>query len=260
VEKEEMTYHRSARSGPFTTVCAAWRVAVAGILPVVIGIGAEPARAQAQASRGGYTGFFAAGISGVSTAELDDRLSARGYPAFGARPRGVALGAYRLLRSGVMLGGEWHVLSLGEEQHGGRDVWLGGGYATLGVGYAFELSRRVRVYPRLGVGVGGMGLWIENENTGAGGGVEFDEALAAPRADPEHSTLSQGSMAVDLRAGAEVLLRRRGGGPLVGLRVGYVATPFDQGWTRDGHSLSGAPEATVAGPYVRLALGWRRER
>jgi hypothetical protein len=67
-------------------------------------------------------------------------------------------------------------------------------------------------------------------------------------------------MAVDLGGGAELLLGTRGSGPPVGLRFGYIATPFDMGWTRDGRSLRGAPHATVAGPYVRLLIGWRRER
>lgn len=213
--------------------------------------------AQQQNNRGGYAGFVAAGVSGIATGELDSRLAASGYPTFGSRPRGLALGAYRLLRSGVMLGAEWHGLKLSEADHEGRGVGLGGGYATLAAGYAVEISPRVRVYPRLGLGAGGLGLWIEKadeEETSAG---DFDEALRAPNADPERSVLSQTSMVVDYGAGAELLLDNRRGGPIVGLRLGLITTPFNMGWTRDGRSLNGAPEASVAGPYARLAIGWR---
>jgi hypothetical protein len=229
------------------------RTASVAIVALVIAMLAEPA--MAQKSRDRYTGFFAAGMSRVSTAELNDRLAATGYPTFGSSPRGIALGAYMRLKSGLMLGGELHNLVVGEKDHAGGDVGLAGGYATLGVGYALELSPRTRVYPRLGLGVGGMGLWREDDSAVP---VDFDSAFASPSTGRENTTLSQGSMVVDLGAGAELLLSRRGGGPLLGVRLGYVATPFDQGWTRDGIALSGAPRATVAGPYVRLVAGWRR--
>jgi hypothetical protein len=215
-----------------------------------------PATAQV-APRAGYTGFFATGLSEIATTGLNDRLAATGHPTFGSRPIAINLGAYRLLRSGVMLGGEWHFLDVGHDEHQGREVGLGAGYATLGIAYAFSPTQRVRVYPRLGLGIGGMGLWSEERDSSVA--VDLDSWLADPRADPEFTTLSQGSMVVDLGGGAELLLRRNGG-PLVGARLGYVATPFDQGWTRDGRPVTGAPSATVAGPYVRIVMGWRRER
>lgn len=246
-----MTYHERPARKVFA--------AVAGWLTLAIGFGADAAAAQEQDPRGGYTGFFAAGVSEFATGELDDRLAAGGYPTFGNRGLGISLGAYRLLRSGVMLGGEWHFLGLGEKDHGGREIGLAGGYATLGVGYAVELSPRVRVYPRLGLGIGGMGLWTADDDADEGGEVGFDEALADSSAGSSFSTLSQGSGVVDVGAGAELLLGSRGG-PVVGLRLGYVATPFDQGWSRNGRSLRGAPSASVAGPYVRVLVGWRRLR
>jgi hypothetical protein len=243
-----------------TAVRTAQEVIVAAALLLSVGIGAEPVHAQARDSRSGYTGFFAAGVSRIATGELDDRLAASGYPVFGSRPLALNIGAYRLWRSGVMLGGEWHYLDVGDAEHQGRVVGLGAGYATLALGYAVELSPRVRLYPRLGLGLGGMGLWSEEEGDVGSGTNDFEGWLANPNTDPDYATLSQGSMVVDVGAGAEVVLSRRGSGALVGLRLGYLATPFDQGWTRDGRSVSGGPDATVAGPYVRMVIGWRRER
>lgn len=236
------------------------RLVAAWFLILSVGIGAEPSGAQARASPRGYTGFFAAGVSRIATGELDDRLSASGYPVFGSRPLALNVGAYHLWRSGWMLGAEWHYLDVGDAEHQGRVVGLGAGYATVGLGYAMELSPRARFYPRLGLGVGGMGLWSEEEGDVGSGGDDFAGWLANPNTDPDYATLSQGSMVVDFGAGAEIALSRRGAGPLVGVRLGYLVTPFDQGWTRDGRSVSGAPEATVAGPYVRVIIGWRKER
>lgn len=213
----------------------------------------------AQAPRAGYSAFVGAGASSIRAGALNDQLAAGGYPTFGSGGPAVSLAAYRLMRSGIMLGGEWHFISVGDGEHQGRDVGLGAGYGTLGLAYAFQPVSRIRLYPRLGAGVGGMGLWRETAVPGPA--VGFDDWLAAPDSDPEYATLSQASMVVDLGAGAELAVRRDGlGGPVVGFRLGYLLAPFDQGWTSDGRDITGAPEATVAGPYVRVMLGWRRER
>lgn len=234
-------------------------ITAAGLLALaLVAGGAGPARAQA-ALLGPGAVYIGAGISGIETGELDDRLSARGYPTFGRTAVGLSLGAYRTLSSGVMLGGEWHGLVIGEEAHGGRDVGLGGGYATLGIGYAVELSPRVRVYPRLGLGAGGLALWIESEADTVG----FDEVLANPQPLPgRQPVLSHDGVVVDLGAGAELLPGGRGRGPLIGVRLGYLLARFgsESNWQLYEYTASGGPPATIAGPYVRVVVGggWRR--
>ena len=228
------------------------------ILALVLALGLIPPLG-AQAARTGYSAFVGAGASSVRTGTLDDQLAANGYPTFGNSGPSVNLSAYRLFSRGLMLGGEWHFIDMGNGRYQGREVGLGAGYGTLGFGFAVSPASRVRLYPRLGIGVGGMGLWRENVLTATS--VALDDWLAAPSSDPAYVTLSQASMVLDFGAGAEVALRRRGlAGPVLGLRFGYVATPFDQGWTVDGRAVTGAPESTVAGPYFRVLLGWRRER
>lgn len=235
------------------------RAVGAGLLALVLGAGgAEAAGAQEGGVRGALVGYFAAGVSRIATGELDARLAARGYPAFGRTAAAVGVGAYGVLPGGVMLGAEWNGLIMGEEEaYEGREVGLGGGYGTLGVGYAVELSPRVRVYPRLGFGGGGMGLWIERE----GDAVGFDEVLAEPerhaaRADSARATvLSHGSAVVDLGAGAELLPGGWGRGLLVGVRLGWLAAPSTARWGLYERSVSGGPAASVAGPYLRVVVG-----
>jgi hypothetical protein len=231
------------------------RVATTGLFALALGAGgAEDAGAQPRWLRLPDAGFVAAGVSGVATGALDERLAARGFPTFGRTARAASLGTYWRLPSGVMLGGEWHGIIFGERLHDGREVGLGGGYGTLGVGYAAELSSRARVYPRLGLGVGGLGLWVERE----GEVVGFDDALTRPQPAAEREreqVLSRAGVVVDLGAGLELLPGGRGRGPLLGLRLGYLATPFTTRWHRDDVPVSGGPNATLAGPYIRAVVG-----
>lgn len=233
----------------------AWRMARSGLLALAFGVGGV-ASAEAQAELlGPGAGFIAAGTSGIATGELDDWLGAGGYPTFGGTAVGIGLGAYRILPSGVMLGGEFSGLIIGEEAHEGREVGLGGGYATLGVGYLVNLSPRLRVYPRIGLGVGGMGLWVDDPDT-----VDFEEVLEGetPVSDRE-TVLSRDGMVVDLGAGAEFLPAGRRG-PLIGLRVGYLAASFDAPWDSYEHTVTGGPDASIAGPYLRMTIGWAWRR
>lgn len=234
------------------------RIAGAGLVALALGAAAGSAGGQA-ALLGPGAAYVGGGISGIATGELDDRLAARGYPTFGRTAVALGLGGYRLLSSGVMLGGEFNGLVIGEEAHEGREVGLGGGYATLGVGYAVQLSPRTRVYPRLGLGAGGLALWIESEADTVG----FDEVLADPRPLPgRQPVLSRDGVVLDLGAGAEFLPGGRGRGPLIGLRAGYLVAGFGSGsnWQLYEHTASGGPSATIAGPYLRVVVGgaWRR--
>ena len=66
-------------------------------------------------------------------------------------------------------------------------------------------------------------------------------------------------MVVDLGAGAEFLPRGRRG-PLIGVRAGYLAAAFGSEWDAYGHTVVGGPEASIAGPYARVTVGWAWRR
>ncbi|HEX7242572.1 MAG TPA: outer membrane beta-barrel protein [Longimicrobiaceae bacterium] len=236
------------------------RVTVGGMVALALGAGGAGSAEGQQALLGPGAAYLAGGISRIATGELDDRLEARGYPTFGSTATSLGFGAYRVLSSGVMLGGEFNGLVIGDEEHQGRTVGLGGGSATLGVGYVVNLSPRARVYPRVGLGAGGLALWFESE----GDTVGFDEVLADPRPLPDRRepVLSHDGVVVDLGAGAEFFPGGRGRGPLIGLRAGYLLAAFgsDSDWQLHEHTASGGPPATIAGPYVRAVVGVGRRR
>src|SRR5688572_15804328 len=86
----------------------------------------EPAKAQ-WFNGGGYIGV---GAARTATGELDDALQAAGYPAFGRGAVAVGIGAYMTVANRVLLGGEWNGIIKGNQEHQGRTIFLGGGYAT----------------------------------------------------------------------------------------------------------------------------------
>jgi hypothetical protein len=214
--------------------------------------------ADAQAALlGPGAAFIGAGVSHTRTTELDERLAAHGYPTFGRNPFTINLGAYRILSSRVLLGFEGNGLVFGEKSDEGGDVGTGGGYATLGVGYMLQLSPRIRAYPRLGIGAGGMGMWIENDADS----IPFDDVLANPRRGSNKETiLSRDGFVADVGAGVEFLRARRSGA-MLGLRVGYLIAPFSSAWDLvDTGKASSGPDATIAGPYIKVLIGgaWTR--
>lgn len=217
-------------------------------------IALAPSAFAQQALLGPGAAYISLGRSQISTGELDDRLEANGYPTFGQSAGSLGIGAYRLLSNRVMLGGEITGLILDEKPHQGREVGIGGGYATLGVGYMKQLSPRLRFYPRLGLGAGGITMWIESADT-----VSFDSVLANPQpVSSRQRLLSRDGGVIDLGAGLEFLPKHL----LIGVRAGYVIASFgsDSNWWMQNGTATNGPKASIAGPYIRFVVGgaWRR--
>ena len=229
---------------------------VAVLLVLAVCVDTRPANAQGIFGPG--ASFIGVGASRIGTGNLDDRLAARGYPTFGSSAVGATIGTYHILPGGLTVGGEWHGLIIGDATHQGREVGIGGGYGTLGLGYVVGLSHRVRVYPRIGLGAGEMGLWFESDSV-----VNFDDVLADPQPTADslrEPVLSRGSVVMDLGVGAEILPGGFGRGLMVGLRFGYLAAPSSTNWELRDQEVSGGPSTTMAGPYIRAVIGVGRRR
>ena len=202
--------------------------------------------------------FISAGAAQIATGALDDRLVANGYPSFGRTARSLGIGAYRVIHGNIMLGGELNGLVVDEKAHLGAEVGLGGGHATLGVAYVMDLSPKVRIYPRLGLGAGGIALWIERADT-----ATFDDVLANPApASERERVLSRDGGVIDLGLGLELIPNGRHSGVLLGLRAGYLFTSFgsDSNWQMTDGTATSGPSASISGAYIRLVLGgaWMR--
>ena len=216
--------------------------------------------AQAQWFRG--AAYLSAGVTSTETGGLDDLLAARGYPRFGRSAAQIGIGGYATVANRFMFGAEWTGFIKGSQNDAnGREVYLGGGSGTLGVGYAVNVSPRLRVYPRIGVGVGGLGLTFDTaEDT-----IAFDDVLSDPDGEADASrgfqpTLSHEHGVIDIGGGAEFMPNRNGRGTFVGIRLGHVIGPSDTEWEFNHRAVRNGPEASGAGPYLRVtigAAGWR---
>jgi hypothetical protein len=224
----------------------------------VVFLSGADASAQARDLFGAGAMYLGVGASDVATGKLDDRLAANGYPTFGQTAAGVNMGAHIILPGGVTVGAEWHGLIIGDETHNGRDVGIGGGYGTLGIGFVKDLSPRARIYPRFGLGGGGMGLWIERNE----GEVDFDDVLQNPQPtndDVREPVLSTASAVIDFGLGTELLPGGWARGLMFGVRAGYLAA-FNTDWSLHNQNVTTGPDANIGGPYIRatIGIGWKR--
>ena len=106
--------------------------------------------------------------------------------------------------------------------------------------------------PLLGLGGGGLQLEILEH-----GVPSFDDVLRDPG---RSSRLSTSAFLVDVGASVDFMLTTRQmgsarGGPVFGLRAGYVFAPYKGDWRLESNDVIGGPEVGLTGAYVRLLLG-----
>jgi hypothetical protein len=195
-------------------------------------------------------GFFAIGTQFTDLAPLNDRLAGAGYPTFASEMVSLGGGGYGVVADRLMLGGEGHGLITADGTFQGRTVSVGGGYGLFNLGYLFRPTPKLRVYPQVGVGGGGLQLEIGS----AGDADQFDDILQNPS---RSATVGQASFLVSLGGGLEYRFGDPGkeGGVQLGLRAGYVISALNSDWQLDEESLGGGPDATMQGPFVRLTIG-----
>lgn len=194
-------------------------------------------------------GFFALGVNGTDLGPLNTRLRSAGYPTFPSELFAVGGGGYGVIAGRLLLGGEGYGLIGPSRGFQGREVNVGGGYGLLTIGYRFDPTDQLVAYPQVGIGGGGLSLEI-----GSAGADRFDDVLDNPNRE---ATLTKGSLLVSLGVGLEYRFRSSDepGGFHLGLRAGYLLSPYNTDWTLGEDRLAGGPDAGFGGPFVRLLIG-----
>lgn len=203
-------------------------------------------------------GYFAIGTHVLDLSSLNDRLSAAAYPTFEETTLSLGGGGYGIVGNRFMLGGEGHGLITPSRGLNGRTVSLAAGYGLATFGYLVPLSDRFFAFPQVGAGGGALTLDI-----GSAGAEEFDDVLGDPN---RSASLEKASFLLSLGGGLTYQIGGRMGGDSnheddekdgfrLGIRAGYLIAPFDTDWRHAEDRLSGGPDASLSGPFVRLTLG-----
>ncbi|MFB6248642.1 MAG: hypothetical protein ABEL97_08745 [Salinibacter sp.] len=208
----------------------------------------DPAAESPMEAQG--VGYFAVGTQFTNLAPLNDRLSGAGYPTFTSEMISLGGGGYGVVANRLMLGGEGHGLLTAEGARQGRNVSVGGGYGLFNLGYLFRPASSLRVYPMVGLGAGGLQLDIES----AGTADNFDDVLNDPN---RSATVGRAGMLISLGGGLEYQFGTPGEGrsARLGVRVGYMISALRSDWQLGDNALSGGPDASMQGPFLRLTIG-----
>ena len=89
-------------------------------------------------------------------------------------------------------------------------------------------------------------------------GPTFEDVLTDPGRGAE---LSTSGFLLDLGVSVDVIARHiddhhAHGGPLLGLRAGYILAPVKGDWQLGEREIAGGPRMGVEGAYVRAMLGF----
>jgi len=131
---------------------------------------------------------------------------------------------------------------------------LGGGVGTFDFGYLVVNKPKLRVFPLLGVGGGGYGLQITQNNS---------VSAADIRTSPSREiNISQGGFVLDFSLNLNVIpvlvydeRDRSYGGFMTGLKVGYLYGFPSSNWRYSGGDVTGGPDFGLNMFYVKLIIG-----
>jgi hypothetical protein len=221
--------------------------------------GAQLSRAWAEKESGKW--YFQFGAGKMDTGELNTVLERAGYSVVTRSPLSdmddsfisFGLGTHGVV-NGVLLGWELNGLTSRETTNaaGAYRVSLGGGYGFVNVGYMAYSMEGLDIYPMIGIGGGGVRLKMTSRRT-----LSFAQVVADPDQGAE---LSTGGFLLNPALGLDYMLslsgdEKRESGVVFGLRVGYVLAPLSGAWKMDQTDVAGGPQASPAGPYLRLTVG-----
>ncbi|MSR82913.1 MAG: hypothetical protein EXS58_08300 [Candidatus Latescibacteria bacterium] len=220
---------------------------------------AQLSRAWAEKESGKW--YFQLGAGQMDTGELNTILGKAGYSVLTRSPLNdmsnsyisFGLGTHGVI-NGVLIGWELNGLTSRETTNAASTyrVTLGGGYGFVNVGYLAYSMEGLDIYPMIGIGGGGVHLRMASRRT-----LSFPQVVASP---DQAVDLNTGGFLLNPSLGLDYMLslsgdEKRENGVIFGLRLGYVLSPLTGAWKVDQTDVAGGPQASVAGPYVRLTVG-----
>jgi len=212
--------------------------------------------AETSEKRGEGRGYLMIGGNQLDMDDLNSRLKDNGFTRFSDNYLSLGGGGHAIVNDRIVIGGEGHALLGRTKSSTVRDTDYGSkfsaGYGFFDLGYVLLRSGGLDAYPVLGIGGGGVSMNIVESEVGS-----FDSLLENPS---RGSKLSTWDFMINLGFGIDYLLLLGGneegeGGLVLGLRGGYLYSPFEADWKFEGETLPGGPDLGINGPYIRLLIG-----
>ncbi len=200
----------------------------------------------------GGVGYSMLGTGMLNLNNLNSMLESNGYPALTENFFMVGGGGHSVINR-LIIGGEGYSL-LGDDvvyNDLKQSVYASCGFFD--IGYIALSYKGLNMYPLLGIGGGEMRYSIKEDISSI--------SFAAILDDPQRSVeLKTGGFLLNLGGGIDYILgfgkdNPFRGGFLLGIRAGYILTPFRGDWMMDEIEISGSPKTGIKGPYISIIIG-----
>ena len=202
--------------------------------------------------------YLLGGVAYMDMDALNGRLARAGYDTVESPTMPMGFGFNHRFRR-LIAGVDWHFLKHAMPQTPDENMrmdmrtW----YWQLNYGYDIVQLKSLSVYALAGIGLGHASIWISDER-----GESFNGILNAPA---RSIFMSQTSFLVSATAGADYRIEtgtsdRRTTYFTIGVRGGYVFSPFAGAWRTHAAEIKDGPERGLNGPVVLLTLGITRKR
>ncbi|MES2178697.1 MAG: hypothetical protein V4550_12630 [Gemmatimonadota bacterium] len=212
----------------------------------------------ASQGQGFHAVVFTTGATTMSVDALNGVLTTARFS--GLSNDGISYGANGYVALGrALLGVDVAKTTYGEEgTSSGRSDDLNAMQFLGTASYNLVATKRMNLFPTLGVGVGRIDITLRDRSGGAAVTTSqptFAEVAANPGAS---SVVAGNHLLYSVGGGADFLITRGTGSPagvVFGVRGGYLIAPNRTTWSTDGRPVLTGPDASAGGPFVRVVVG-----
>ncbi len=193
---------------------------------------------------------FAVGATSVDVSGINSSLVPDGYRRLD--PTLVTLGFWGALPYGRwMFTADAHAFFPESNSLNDRVLETNGGRGFLGVAYSVVDASRFRLFPQLGLGLGGLDLSFSEPPS-------YVAEMQAMDRDVEHCTNLDFMANTSLGASYAFTSTDGRWAPMMSLQAGYAWSLANSRWYSEGHTLKDVPSFSQTGPFVMLTLGAER--
>ncbi len=188
---------------------------------------------------GGF-GWFEFGTQSMDIDELNDVIDSGYGLKLDDMFYTIGGGGYSIIDN-FMIGGEGKGILANSDSDQTKKVTYSGGYGMLNMGYMLYRNKNIGIYPKLGIGGGGMTLEI------AENGAYFNNAIFSGMS----GCVNYSTFLGDIALGAIYTHN----GLIYGIQGGYMLSFSKDNWQIAEQSLPNGPKIGMGGPYIKLILG-----